>query len=267
MKSLDLIIRFQKFCNDNNLKFFLCGGGCIGAVRHSGFIPWDDDLDVFMPREDYEKLIKLRNYPKSFSIIRTDDKIFSGQTFTIVSDNNSTLIKKEQLGLKIPRGVSIDVFPLDGCPDSKIKQIFQMIYACFFSLYTARVPSRNHGWFAKIFTKFLLFVIHGNKLRYKIASFCEKRMSMYKISECKYVKELCAGPKYMRNIYKREIFDSCVYKKFENVDLPLPNGYDSYLKTAFGNYMEMPPKEKRVNSHDVVFVDLENSYEKYKNRF
>ena len=267
MKSLDLIMRFKKFCDDHNLKFFLCGGGCIGAVRHSGFIPWDDDLDIFMFRDDYETLSKLNCLKESFTIIRSNDKIFSGQTFTVVSDKNSTLIKREQMGLRIPRGVSIDVFPLDGSPNNWLKQQIQMIYACFFSLFTAKVSSKNHGELVHFISSMFLSIIFGDKLRFRIASFCERQMSKYKISDCKFVKELCAGPKYMRNIYDKKIFDSCILKKFENVELPVPIGYDEYLKTAFGNYMELPPKEQQVNSHDIVFLDLENSYEKYQNQF
>ena len=129
-KNLELIINFKKFCEKNNLKFFLCGGGCIGAIRHNGFVPWDDDLDIFMPREDYEKLIKIKS-SENFYILRTNEKIFTGQSFTLISDKNSTLIKKEQIGIKTPRGVSIDVFPLDGCPDSKIKQKFQIIFEIY----------------------------------------------------------------------------------------------------------------------------------------
>jgi len=267
MKSLDLIMRFKKFCDDHNLKFFLCGGGCIGAIRHSGFIPWDDDLDIFMFRDDYEILSKLNCLKESFTIIRSNDKIFSGQTFTVVSDKNSTLIKREQMGLRIPRGISIDVFPLDGCPSNWIKQQIQMIYACFFSLFTAKVSSKNHGELVHFISSMFLSIIFGDKLRFKIASFCEKQMSKYKISNCKFIKELCAGPKYMRNVYDKKIFDSSVLKQFENVELPVPIGYDEYLKTAFGNYMELPPKEQQVNSHDIVFLDLENSYEKYQNQF
>lgn len=267
MKSLDLMVRFKKFCYDHNLKFFLCGGGCIGAVRHSGFIPWDDDLDVFMPRDDYEILSKFDYSKESFTLIRSSDKTFSGQTFTVVSDKSSTLIKKEHIGLRIPRGVSVDIFPLDGCPDSWMKQKIQMIYACFFSLFTAKISPQNHGKLLCFISSILLSIIFGDKLRFKIASFCEKQMSKYKISNCKFVKELCAGPKYMRNVYDKKIFDSFILKKFENVELPVPIGYDEYLRTAFGNYMELPPKEQQVNSHDIVFLDLENSYEKYRNQF
>ena len=212
-KNLELIINFKKFCQKNNLNFFLCGGGCIGAIRHHGFIPWDDDLDVFMLREDYEKLAKIES-DENFYILRTNEKIFTGQSFTLVSDKNSTLIKKEQIGIKAP------------CPDSKIKQKLQMIYACLFLLFTTRVVPKNHGIIAKIFGGILLNIIPSNKLKFKIACFCEKQMSKYKIKNCKYIKEFCAGPKYMKNLYKKEIFESCVLKKFENTELPVPVGYE-----------------------------------------
>lgn len=265
-KNLELIINFKKFCEKNNLKFFLCGGGCIGAIRHNGFVPWDDDLDIFMPREDYEKLIKIKS-SENFYILRTNEKIFTGQSFTLISDKNSTLIKKEQIGIKTPRGVSIDVFPLDGCPDSKIKQKFQIIFACLFLLFITRVVPKNHGIILKIFASIILKIFSSNKLKYKIACFCEKQMSKYKIKDCKYIREFCAGPKYMKNLYKKEIFESFVLKKFENTELPVPIGYDEYLKTAFGNYMQLPPENERVNSHDIIFLDLNNSCEKYKNKF
>ena len=74
-------------------------------------------------------------------------------------------------------------------------------------------------------------------------------MSKYDINKCKYVKELCAGPKYMKNLYDKKIFRSSVMKKFENIELPVPIGYDSYLRAAFGNYMELPPEKERVLKH------------------
>lgn len=265
-RNLELILKFKTFCDNNNLRFCLCGGGCIGAVRHSGFIPWDDDLDVFMPREDYERLSTIDCSQEDFDVVRTNKKVFSGQTFTVVSDENSTLIKKEQIGLNSPRGVSLDVFPLDGCPDSKFKQKIQMLCARLFSLYTAQVVPKNHGLFIGIIGRILLTVI-PKKFRFDIASFFEKNMSKYKIEDCKYIKELCAGPKYMQNVYDKKIFESFVLKDFEGHKLPIPAGYGEYLRTAFGNYMEFPPEEERVNSHDIVFLDLENSHDKYKNEF
>lgn len=268
LKSLELILEFKKFCEENNLKWFLCGGGCIGAIRHEGFIPWDDDLDVFMMRKDYERFFSIAKKSKlSFHVIRTSEKVFSGQTFISVTDKNTTVIKKEQVGLKVPRGITIDVFPLDATPSNFFKQQIQMFNALLFSLYITSVIPKNHGFLISLICFILLSLIPSFKFRIKLALLFEKNMTKYNIDECDYVKELCAGPKYMKNLYKKSLFEKGELKKFENTFLPVPNGYDEYLKIAFGNYMELPPENERINSHDIVFIDLDNSSEKYELEF
>ena len=110
----------------------------------------------------------------------------------------------------------------------------------------------------------MLFLVPGWKRRYRVARLAEKRMSRYPISRCDYVTELCVRYNYMVNEYPKEIFASAVYKEFEGVLLPLPVGYDTYLKMAFGDYMKLPPKEQQAPSHDGICVDLENSYKIYR---
>ena len=265
LRSLDLILEFKKFCEENDLEWFLCGGGCIGAVRHGGFIPWDDDLDVFMMRKDYERFFSIAKKSKlNFHVIRTSEKIFSRQTFTSVTDKNTTVIKKEQIGLKIPRGISIDVFPLDASPSNIFKQQIQMLNARLFSLYITCVIPKNHSFFISLICFILLALAPSFKLRIKLAHIFEKNMTKYNIDECYYVKELCAGPKYMKNLYKKSLFQKSELKKFENTFLPVPSGYDEYLRLAFGNYMELPPENERINSHDIVFIDLNNPSKKYE---
>lgn len=268
MKGLEILLYFKEFCDKHGLLFYFCGGCCIGALRHNGFIPWDDDVDVFMPRKDYEKLYKLWNNNADigkYSCLRTTKERFSGHIFTTIVDNNTTLIKPTQKNLDIPHGVTIDVFPLDGCPSKKIKRKIQMLWALLYSLYLAQLVPQNHGKFVKYTGKLLLCLVPGKNMRYKIWRLAEKQMSKYSISECKYITELCAGPGYMKNEYPKEIFDSAVLKEFEGYNLPIPVGYNRYLRIAFGDYMSLPPKEKRVPHHDILFLDLENSYKKYKN--
>ena len=92
LKSLDMAVYFRDFCQENNLKFFLCGGGCIGALRHKGFIPWDDDIDVFMPRDDYEKLGKIWSEKADisrFSYCRPDETHHYRNLFATINDNNT----------------------------------------------------------------------------------------------------------------------------------------------------------------------------------
>lgn len=266
-KSLIMLKYFKEFCRENGLTFYLCGGCCIGAVRNNGFIPWDDDVDVFMPRNDYEKLSYLWNEKadtKKFSCVRNTKDKFSGNIFITIVDNNTTLIKPYQQDLDIPHGVVMDVFPLDGCPSGKIKRKIQMGWAIIYSLYSSQMVPKNHGAIIGLLGSIMLGLVPSSKLRYRIWSFAQKQMSKYSIEECDKITELCAGPHYMKNEYPKAAFREPVYKEFEGCMMPIPTDYDKYLLIAFGNYMALPPKEEQIPHHDIIFLDLDNSYKKYK---
>lgn len=268
LKSLDLLIYFKKICDENNLLFYFCGGCCIGTLRNKGFIPWDDDIDVFMPRDDYEKLCDIwekHANTDEYSCLRTNKDVFVGNIFTTIVDNNTTFIRPNQINLKIPKGIAIDVFPLDGCPSNKFKRKMQKFWALIFSLYLAQLVPENHGKLVTIIGRFMLWIVPSKKIRYRIWKFAEKNMSKYKIKDCEKITELCAGPGYMQNEYPKKAFESAVYKEFENHLMPIPVGYHEYLSIAFGDYMTPPPKEKQIAHHDMVFYDLDNSYKKYEN--
>ncbi len=259
LKSLEILIYFKNFCEKHNLLFYFCGGCCIGTVRNGGFIPWDDDIDVFMPREDYEKLGILWNkYAdiNKYSYNRTTEDEFFGHIMTTITDKETTAVRPWQTGKSGHKGVMIDVLPLDGCAPDGIKRKIQMMWSMIFSLYCSQVVPVNHGKIVSVVCKILLKIIPSNSLRYKIWKFAENQMSKYKITNCRYITELCAGPRYMKNKYPKEIFEKAVYKEFEDFMMPLPVGYDTYLKIAFGDYMTLPPKEKQVPHHDIIYMDF-----------
>jgi lipopolysaccharide cholinephosphotransferase len=270
LKSLNIFIYFKEFCEKRNLMFYFCGGCCIGAIRHKGFIPWDDDIDVFMPRQDYEKLYSLwqeKGDSSRYSLLRNTEGKFVGSIFTTIVDNNTTLIKPDTKDLDIPQGVSIDVFPLDGAPSGKLARSVQLFWSLIHGLYSAQIVPRNYGKLVKLAGKILLGAVPDKKIRYKISKFAENKMSKYKIENCEYITELCAGPKYMENKYPKIIFSSSIYEEFEGMKVPVPIGYDRYLKIAFGDYMTMPPEEKQVSHHETIFMDLEKSYKEYGKNF
>lgn len=261
LKSLEILIYFKKFCEEHDLTFYFCGGCCIGALRHKGFIPWDDDIDVFMPRDDYEKLFKIWNKyadTSKYSCNRTCEDKFMGNIMTTICDNSTTVIRPWQKGKDGKKGVMIDILPLDGCAPSGIKRKIQMIWSMIFSLYCSRMVPVNHGRLVSFICKILLGIVPSEQLKNKIWKYSEKQMSKYSINSSKYVTELCSGPGYMKNEYPREVFDDVIYKEFEGYMMPLPVGYDKYLTMAFGNYMELPPPEKRIPHHDILYMDLEN---------
>lgn len=262
LKELDTLVYFKEFCDKNNLLFYLCGGCCIGSLRTGGFIPWDDDIDILMPRDDYEKLYKIWDNDKHerFKLLRTDEKIFTGNIFTTIVDTETTCVKANQAHLDIPFGIMMDIFPIDGCPKGKFKRTMQKLNAMIYSLFLAQIVPENHGGIMALGSKFLLSIVKSPKAREKKWRNAERRMSKYKISDCEYITELCEGVHSMQPEYPKEWFASAVYREFEGLQMPIPVGYDPYLKKAFGDYMTLPPEDKQKPHHDMILVDTERSY-------
>ena len=264
LKELESLRVFKEFCEDNDLMFYFCGGCCIGTLRDGGFIPWDDDIDVFMPRADYEILIKEWNKQIGnngrFRLLKTDvDSAFTGNIFATFVDTKYTCVKENQEHIDVPHGLVMDIMPLDGCPSGKFKRYMQLFNCLLYSLFMSEVVPENHGKFVTIGGKVLLSIVKSRKLRTKIWKHCEKRMTAYTIDECEYITELCAGPHYMMNQYPKHCFEKALFMPFEGELFPIPAGYDEYLKIAFGDYMELPPEEKQVPHHDLVKLDLNKS--------
>lgn len=263
LKSLDMLLYFDKFCQEHKLTWFFCGGCCIGTVRNKGFIPWDDDIDIFMPREDYEKLKNLWIDTNEYSIqYPTKNKLTENQFLTIC-DNNTTFIKTYQKNLDINHGLMLDVLPLDGCPQG-IKRKIQKIWALLYSLFIVGKAPENHGKIVYLLGKYILTIVKKNSNRYKIWKFCEEKMTKYSIQNCNYITELCSGPHYMQNEYPKKCFEKPIRMEFEGHMLCMPSNYDIYLKIAFGDYMQLPPKEKQICHHEYEVLDLEHSYKDYR---
>lgn len=259
LKQLDMLVYFKQFCEKNNLTFYLIGGCLIGALRNGGFVPWDDDIDVMMPRSDYEKLSVLwkeQNADGRFRLLKTDDEMFTGNIFTTITDTNYTMVKTNQTEVDIPHGLVLDVFPLDVCPDGRFARKMQYIWTMLYSLFLAQIVPENHGGLIGFGSRMLLAVIRSKKLRNKIWRFCEKKMSRYKLSENKCVTELCSGPHWMKLEYPKRIYDGVDYVTFEGLKMPCMSGYDEYLTKVFGDYMQLPPKEKQAPHHDIAYLDL-----------
>lgn len=261
-KSLQMLLFFDSFCKEHKLTYFLCGGCCIGAVRSGRFIPWDDDIDVFMPRADYEKLKTIFIDTPEYSIQFAKKGFNTQNQFLTICANNTTFIKTYQKELDINHGVMLDVLPLDNCPKG-IRRKLQKLFALLYSLFIVGKAPTNHGKLITTIGKVLLLLV-PKPLHYSIWHFCEKQMTKYNNENCDYITELCSGPGYMQNEYPKDTFSGAVYKEFEGHMLPVPCGYDTYLTMAFGDYMQLPPEEKRSCHHEFEVIDLDNSYKKYR---
>ena len=268
-KCLEMAEYFVQFCKENDLLCYLCGGGAIGTLRHKGFIPWDDDLDFFMPRKDYEKLAQLwpQKADSRDQLSKSNENYIDRNLFITIRDTQTTCIKPYQQDLDIPHGLALDVLPLDYYPANGLSRKKQVIAALVYSLFCAQTIPEKHGGIMKWGSQALLALVPSKKLRYKIWKKAEAEMTKYTKEESDGITELCSGPYYMKKKYPISSFEAALWLPFEETELPIPVGYDEYLKTAFGDYMTPPPVEKQVAHHDAVLVDLEKSYTHYKGEY
>lgn len=269
-KCLEITLVFKEFCDRHGLLFYFCGGCCIGALRNGGFIPWDDDIDVFMPRKDYEKMCRLWKEEmdeSKYRLSRSSETEFLRSQLTAITDEDTTFIKERQQDLDMAHGIRLEVLPLDGCPSSRWKRKIQLLWGLAYQIYINQEAPTSKGKIFYGIGRIMLALAPGWRRRYRMARMCERHMSKYPICECDYVTELCVRYNYMVNEYPKEIFESAVYKSFEGFEMPLPAGYETYLHIAFGDYMELPPEEKRVPSHDGVCIDVDHSYRTYRGKY
>lgn len=265
--SLEMATVFYDFCKENHLTAYLCGGGCIGSIRHGGFIPWDDDLDFFMPRDDYEYFVghwDEYDKGKDLALMVQGKNRVDHNLFATLRHRKTTYIKPYQKDLDIVHGAQLDILPLDGYPDSAWKRRWQCIWAVIYSLFCAQMVPENHGGLMAVGSRVLLAVFFGKKIRYRIWSFAKRQMTKYRIADGKGITELCSGLGYMKNWYDKTWFECAVEVPFEDRTMPIPIGYDAYLKKVFGDYRQLPPEEARVAHHDCVFMDLSSPCEKYR---
>ncbi len=265
-RMLEIFIYFQKICRDNNLRYWAGGGTLIGTIRHQGFIPWDDDIDVFMPRKDYEKLYEI--WPqigdqKNYALLRSDDKVNIHQADMQLADINTTFINRHSVNEDICHAVSIDIMPYDGCPEGKISSLIQICHSVMYGIFNVQRLPDHQGKLLRTATSLVLNLVRDPGRRYRIWKKHEQALSRYDFDKAQSAKELITSFRALFYRYPRSIFDT-EEKEFEGLKMPVPVGYDRYLTRIYGDYMKLPPEGERIAKHDVVLIDLDNSYRKYR---
>lgn len=261
-KLFDILVYFDEFCEKYGVRYSLAGGTCIGAVRDHDFIAWDDDLDVAVLREDYDKLFnlwELHGDKDRFSLYRTTNEFCSYMPIGVMRNNSTTFIRENEKNLKDRvLGVKIDIEPMDEIPDDPKKRLIQKIYAAFYVLFlTQRIPRRK-SVFITIGSTLLLGIFSGKKVRNKIVEICGKQVKKY--NGLGYKKVAINGYGFVR--YKTDIIEPTkmlFHGKYFNV----PAEYDEFLKRGYGNWHRKPPVEKRIPGDTPFYYDLNMPYSQY----
>lgn len=247
--AFNILKKFDAFCRHNHLRYMVCGGTLIGAIRHHGFIPWDDDIDVLMPRRDYEKMIEndgISDFYKIINYTKNKDCYFP---FTKIIDNRTVLI--EEIDRPFEIGVFIDVFPMDGMPEKESEQTKHLSnLKKYKNLLTYNVLpfKRGKSIISTIFKYVALIYSKTTYSRYYLNKKINDLATKYDFDCSKYVAGVTSG--YGKS--EVTLMEECtkyIEVDFEGIKVFAPSNYDEYLRGIYGDYMTLPPKEKRVSPH------------------
>ena len=253
--SFQILLDVSKYCDEHGIRYFLACGTLLGAIRHKGFIPWDDDIDIMMPRPDYKRFIEEYDSPL-YSVYKPElgllsyAKVYANNT---VKYEPGTDYKKYK-----PYGVDIDVFPLDGIVnDQKIVDRMYKI-ECFLEmlLRLSNQPIFMRKNPLKAINRIIPRII-GSK---NIVKLIERHCQRYDYDESDYVVRMKRSLNGFTGALQKEVYDKD-YKEFEGHTFCVPKGYDKWLTAFFGDYMKLPPEEKQAPSHPADTYILEDKNE------
>lgn len=252
---------FIEVCNKLGLKYYILGGTMLGAVRHNGFIPWDDDIDVGMPRTDYNVFMQRAqlHLPNYYFLQNFESDIEYPLCCAKIRDSRTAYIETAFNDRKINHGVFMDIFPLDYYPDSKIRQV---IFDKKMSIYDKKIRDSLNMHQSKSL-KSRLLSIFVNILLPDVHTACvKKNRLMSSVKKSNTVANIC-GAWGKREYVPAEWFGNGVMLKFESICVSAPIEYDKWLTKVYGDYMSLPPEEKRKAHHAVDIIDFDKSYTEY----
>lgn len=245
---LEVLTDFVNICEENNIGYFCAYGTALGAVRHQGFIPWDDDVDILMFRKDYEKFHEVMKRDKSekYDLFSIEDEGFFrfADKLNLKNTKNG---EKWYINPESPLGLGLDIFILDNVPVNKFKRyLFKKRALHLKSLNLALVAITYDRYHSKYIDKFSPIIKKVFKLLGLNQNFVRKRYN--KLNSYPKGKEVCElSCAYTLIFLPIECFSAAKKVKFENIIINIPEGYDEFLKIVYGDYMTLPPIEERVN--------------------
>ena len=249
--TFEMLKDIDAYCKQNDIMYFLSGGSCLGAIRHKGFIPWDDDIDLMLPREDYEKFLKgFSNYKTDLykvGSLYTDDE-WKRPAARIW--NTKTKLRQKTYDER-EMGIFVDVFPIDGLPTNALVRWIH--YRKIQLLNILRVSCLRKGYFENekyVFIKRIIDLFLRGKNARGFAVKMDNAAKRQSFNSSQYVGAILAQHYWDKETIKKEFMDRAVNTPFVDGEYPIPIGYDTYLHNLYGDYMMIPPgAEEKGYSH------------------
>ena len=241
---IGVLAMLDAFLRDNGIEYYLIGGSALGAVRHNGFIPWDDDADIAMMRETFERFESL-----DFSPLAAQ-----GLQYCPIGANPVAnapigyLYDRRDPGLDYEHCPTIDIFPIDGVPDSKSERRRQRRWFLAYHLAILRRPAENRGRMARSVSKLALALL-SDRLLDRLAATAKRKMLSHARPDSKLVANMIGRKGYWGEIMPREYFGTPALQEFEGRPAPIPARHDEYLTHLYGDYHTLPPVAERRPRH------------------
>lgn len=262
--------KLKDLCEEHHITYYCIGGTAIGAVRHSGLIPWDDDIDVGLPRPDYERFVEIcRNSDLGDYELATPERKYYPCTFAKLCDRRTTLVERK--GVPCVYGVYIDVFPIDGTAPTKeeaekmmrkyrrLTNKIDAVLTHYSPMRFLALATQPREW-GRMATQIAGMLFGRERIRKYIVHKAEQIAKKYDYATAKNLINYngCYGS---REIFPREWAETQCDHQFEDMIVKLPANCDAYLRNVYGDYMQLPPVEKRVCQHDHAFFDLDRRWD------
>lgn len=262
-KELELLKIFIDICNQLNLKYYLVCGSALGAVKYNGFIPWDDDIDVGMPRNDYEVFLEMAPAilsEKYFLQTHISDNNYPN-IFAKLRDSTTTYIEKSVAHISMNHGVYIDIFPLDGYPKSKEDQLMLEKRKKTYKRLLTSVYDVPRSLKGKLAVKLMRFLKIHKKTLYILKKY-NKLISSYTIKDSSII---CNHGNWQGTLEyaPKEQYGCGKWTEFEGIKVRVPEKFDDYLTQKYGDWRSDPPTEEQVGHHYYTYMDLDNPYTDY----
>ena len=249
----------KRICDKNQIDYTIFGGTLIGAVRHKGFIPWDDDIDFVMTRNNYEKFLEVCKYDlkSEFQILNWNTNNYYGDGFTKILLKGTKVVEAGKKNVKYLNAIFVDIFPFDNIPDSIWKQKKQKIIT-YISIRLLQQKDGSKKMYSSRCKKYIYTIVKGLSFLFThsfLVRICENNMKKYQNSNTKMLTSIAGYYGYEREKVLSDIFDEYIELPFEDTSFKAIKKYDMYLRQVFGDYMQLPPVEKR-RSHGLEYVDF-----------
>lgn len=255
---LEIAMEIKRVCELYDIKYSIAFGTLLGAVRHGGFIPWDDDIDIAMLRTEYDKFLEIayKEMNSKFEIVNYETNANMGEPFTKVMLKNTVMLERFAKHANAPCGVFVDIFPYDNTPPNILCMAIHRF--CNYEL-RKRILLANNYVFEKKGVKKLfysLLQLTASNRKEKLIKAYRKNQGLYNNKKTKYVTALGGNYGYKKDTVLRSWFDDFQTIDFEGVSFSAFKHTKEFLNHYYSNYMDLPPVEHRISKHSVEALDL-----------